>query len=82
MTIYKFYSQSCQPCKALTMILAEYDIEVEPIDFESEDNVDICDKFGVMSVPTIVVEKEDGSFDKTIGLTSIRNKIEEGGLNG
>jgi hypothetical protein len=64
------------------MILAEYDIEVEPIDFESEDNVDICDKFGVMSVPTIVVEKEDGSFDKTIGLTSIRNKIEEGGLNG
>lgn len=81
MTIYKFYSQSCQPCKALTLILAEYGIEVEAVDFEDEANVEICDKYNVMSVPTIVVEKKDGSFEKTIGLNPIRNKIEEGGLN-
>ncbi len=66
-----FYADWCGPCKMMDPILAELEKEwhdkvaIERIDVDAQ--TDIAAQFGVMSIPTYVVVKEDKETGRVIG---------------
>ena len=47
----------CGPCKLLKREIAEAKIEVEYID--ADQNMELCKKLGIKSIPTLITEKGD-----------------------
>lgn len=80
MKIYKFFAEWCGPCKALSEKIEKSDIKdlITSIDCD-EDTDNLCSKYNVRSVPTIVFTDDEGNeLDKLIGNVSIfdiKNKI-------
>lgn len=73
MTLLKFYSQSCQPCKALSPLVdklaKEYALEVIPVSVD--EFPDDAYNWKVMAVPTlIIVDRGDGEVARKVGAMS------------
>ena len=74
-----FYADWCGPCKTQDPILEELledyeEVELEKIDVDEEQ--DIANEYQVRSLPTVVVETDDGIVDRFVGVTQ-REDIEE-----
>ncbi|TVX87134.1 thioredoxin [Paenibacillus agilis] len=69
-----FWAPWCGPCKMLAPILEELDAEVSDSAVVAKINVDenpeSASRFGVMSIPTIIVFKDGQPVDKVVGLNS------------
>ncbi|MCR8846114.1 thioredoxin [Paenibacillus sp. SC116] len=69
-----FWAPWCGPCKMLAPILEELDTEVNGGAVVAKINVDenpeSASRFGVMSIPTIIVFKDGQPVDKVVGLNS------------
>jgi thioredoxin 1 len=77
-TIKDFYADWCGPCKTQDPILEDLeedwtDVEFEKIDVDEQQ--DIANEYQVRSLPTLVVENEDGIVERFIGVTQA-NDIE------
>lgn len=75
--LLKFSAAWCGPCQALGMTLKEKDdwgIPIEEIDID--DNLDMAAKYGIRSVPTMIIE-EDGTVLKRVSGALNAKKIEE-----
>ncbi|WP_436903719.1 thioredoxin family protein [Halovenus halobia] len=79
-TLKDFYADWCGPCKTQDPIVEELQedlgdrLSVEKIDVD--ENQDIANEYQVRSIPTIVIEGEDGSVvEKFIGVTQ-REELE------
>ncbi len=79
-TLKDFYADWCGPCKTQDPIVKELEedlgdrLSVEKIDVD--ENQDIANEYQVRSIPTIVIEGEDGSVvEKFIGVTQ-REELE------
>jgi thioredoxin 1 len=79
-TLKDFYADWCGPCKTQDPIVEELEddlgerLSVEKIDVD--ENQDIANEYQVRSIPTIVIEGEDGSVvEKFIGVTQ-REELE------
>jgi thioredoxin 1 len=79
-TLKDFYADWCGPCKTQDPIVEELEddlgdrLSVEKIDVD--ENQDIANEYQVRSIPTIVIEGEDGSVvEKFIGVTQ-RDELE------
>lgn len=78
MKILKFYSNSCGPCKVMSKELAKLkDIEVIDYDATDENNVEILDKYKVLSIPTIIVVDDKGDTISRFGGIVPIEKIKE-----
>lgn len=71
--ILHFTADWCMPCKKLKPIIEEFisnnpDIKYEAIDVDV--NFNKAEEYFVMSVPTIVVVKQDGSLSRHSGMAS------------
>ena len=73
MTLLKFYSQSCQPCKVLSPLVdklaKEYDLQVIPVSIDElpED----AHHWNVRAVPTLIlVDKGEGEVARKVGAMS------------
>ncbi|QCC50555.1 thioredoxin family protein [Halapricum salinum] len=71
-TLKDFYADWCGPCKTQDPILedleAEYpDVEFEKIDVDAEQ--DVANEYQVRSLPTLVIENDDGIVERFIGVT-------------
>lgn len=77
-TLKDFYADWCGPCKTQDAILDEIeedrnDFEIEHIDVDQEQ--EIANDYQVRSLPTLVIENEEGVVDRFIGVTQ-REDIE------
>jgi len=65
-----FYAEWCGPCKMISPILdeiAEERNEFKIIKVNVDNANDLAIKYGVMSIPTMIVFKNGEEVDKTIG---------------
>lgn len=68
-----FWAPWCGPCKMMEPILEELEKElkeVEIIKINVDEQPEVSQKYGVMSIPTYVVEKEGKEVGRKIGFTS------------
>ena len=69
-----FYADWCGPCKMLGTILEEMDFPILKINVDKFPELDR--KYGVMSIPTIILFDNGKEIKKNIGFLS-KNELEE-----
>lgn len=66
-----FWAPWCGPCKMIAPVLEELDQEmsdqVKIAKLNVDDNPDTASRFGVMSIPTLIVFKDGQPVDKIVG---------------
>lgn len=68
--LYKFYADWCMPCKQQTKILEQEPLSVELISVNVEEQEELASKFGVRSLPTLIlVDDEDNIITSWHGIT-------------
>jgi thioredoxin 1 len=81
-----FYADWCGPCKTQTPILGElaqeFDGKVKfaKVDIDVEENKDLAVKYGVMSVPTLIIFSNGEVKETLVGVTSkskLQQKLEQ-----
>jgi thioredoxin 1 len=77
-TIKDFYADWCGPCKTQDPILEEVaedfpDVSLEKVNVDEEQ--DVANEYQVRSLPTLVVENDDGIVERFVGVTQ-RDDIE------
>lgn len=66
-----FYADWCGPCKVMAPVFEEIEgnyagkVEFQKVDVESES--DMASDFGIMSIPTFVIVKDDKEIDRKVG---------------
>lgn len=75
--ILDFWADWCYPCKIMDPVLEEVEKELKDQVVIEKINVDQnpakATEFGVMSIPTYIVTKDDKEVDRLIGATSKEN---------
>lgn len=68
-----FWAPWCGPCRMMEPIFkelkGEFDGKVEFEEINVDEHSDIASKYGVMSIPTYVVEKDGKEVNRRIGFT-------------
>ncbi|HAQ06814.1 MAG TPA: thioredoxin [Bacillus bacterium] len=66
-----FWAPWCGPCKMIAPVLEELDAEmgdkVKIVKLDVDENQETAAKFGVMSIPTLLVLKNGEVVDKVVG---------------
>lgn len=66
-----FWAPWCGPCKMIAPVLEELDKEIgskmKIAKLNVDDNPETASRFGVMSIPTLLVVKEGNVVDKLVG---------------
>ena len=82
--VLDFYADWCGPCKVMDPILADLEkdytgkIDFKRIDVDAEGS--LAEKFGVMSIPTFVIVKDEKEISRKVGAMpkdSLRSWIDE-----
>ena len=77
-TLKDFYADWCGPCKTQDPILEELEEDWEDVDFEKinvDEEQDVANEYQVRSLPTLIVENDDGVVERFVGVTQ-REDIE------
>lgn len=82
--ILDFYTDSCNPCKSLMLILDRLSFEFKGkilfLKTKADENVTLAQQIGVSSVPTLIFVNKDKEIERAKGLiteNAIRNKIQQ-----
>lgn len=74
-----FYADWCGPCQMLSPIVeqvAEENENIKVVKLNVDENQELAIKYGIMSIPTLVVVKDGNEINRTIGLVS-KSEVEE-----
>lgn len=75
--VLKFSASWCRPCKILAMTMKELDDNTVPInDIDIDENLEIATKYGIRSVPTLIL-LENGNEVKRVSGTLTLLKLKE-----
>ncbi len=72
-TLKDFYADWCGPCKTQDPILEELEedwedtLQVEKVNVDEQQ--DIANEYQVRSLPTLIIENDDGVVDRFVGVT-------------
>jgi len=72
-TVKKFSASWCAPCRVLAPIIQQVKSEVSGVhfmDIDVDDNQEITAKYGVRSVPVVVIEKDGTEVARFAGVQS------------
>lgn len=70
--VLKFSTPWCGNCKALAPIIEEVtkELDIELVEIQADKDIETCEKYNVINVPMLVIEK-DGKFVQSVqGLVS------------
>ncbi len=70
-----FTTKTCPNCVTAKVSLEEAHIDYETIDAQEEKN--LTKKYGILSAPTLIVVKNDGTVDKLVNASNILKYIKE-----
>jgi thioredoxin 1 len=73
-----FYADWCGPCKTQDPILEELEDDFPGVSFEKvnvDEEQDVANEYQVRSLPTLVIENDDGIVERFVGVTQ-RDDIE------
>ncbi|MBP3040782.1 thioredoxin [Bacillaceae bacterium Marseille-Q3522] len=66
-----FWAPWCGPCKMIAPVLEEIDTELgdkaKIVKLDVDENQETAAKFGVMSIPTLILFKDGKTVDKVVG---------------
>ena len=71
--VKKFYGTWCGPCRILTPILNEIKSQFKNVSFtehDVDDDFDEASKYGIRSVPTVILIKDGVEVERIVGLSS------------
>ncbi len=71
-TLKDFYADWCGPCKTQDPILDELEEDYPEVDFEKvnvDEQQEIANEYQVRSLPTLIVEDDDGVVERFVGVT-------------
>lgn len=68
LTLVDFYADWCGPCKMLGSVLETMDLNI--IKINTDEHQELAQKFGVMSIPTVLIYKDKELKTKFIGFKS------------
>jgi len=71
-TLKDFYADWCGPCKTQDPILEDLSEEWADVEFEKvnvDEEQDVANEYQVRSLPTLVVENDDGIVERFVGVT-------------
>ncbi|HYE78902.1 MAG TPA: thioredoxin, partial [bacterium] len=78
-----FWAPWCGPCKMIAPILEELSGELGGVKFtkiNTDENQEAASRYGVMSIPTMILFKDGKAVERIIGFTSkenLKKKISE-----
>jgi thioredoxin 1 len=67
-----FYADWCGPCKTQDPILEDLEAEWSEVEFEKidvDEEQDIANEYQVRSLPTLIIENDDGIVERFVGVT-------------
>ena len=67
-----FYADWCGPCKTQDPILEELEADYGDVAFEKidvDEAQDVANQYQVRSLPTLIVENDDGIVERFVGVT-------------
>ncbi|KQL53357.1 thioredoxin [Heyndrickxia shackletonii] len=71
LVLVDFWATWCGPCKMIAPVLEEVDAElgdkVKIAKLDVDENQETASKYGVMSIPTLILMKDGQEVDKVIG---------------
>jgi thioredoxin 1 len=71
-TLKDFYADWCGPCKTQDPILEDLEEEWSDVEFEKidvDEKQDVANEYQVRSLPTLIVENDDGIVKRFVGVT-------------
>jgi thioredoxin 1 len=71
-TLKDFYADWCGPCKTQDPILEDLEEEWGDVQFEKinvDEEQDVANEYQVRSLPTLIVENDDGIVERFVGVT-------------
>jgi thioredoxin 1 len=81
-----FHADWCGPCKTQDPILDDLEEDYGGVEFEKVDvdqNQDIANQYQVRSLPTLIIENDDGVVERFVGVTQredIEAALQEAGV--
>ena len=84
-TLKDFYADWCGPCKTQDPILDDLEAEYDGVEFEKidvDEQQEIANEYQVRSLPTLIVEIDDGIVERFVGVTQagdIEDALQEAG---
>lgn len=71
LVLVDFWATWCGPCKMIAPVLEEVDAEmgdkVKIVKLDVDENQETAQKFGVMSIPTLILFKDGEKVDQALG---------------
>ncbi|MGM8215542.1 thioredoxin [Bacillaceae bacterium W0354] len=71
LVLVDFWATWCGPCKMIAPVLEEVDAEmgdkVKIVKLDVDENQETAQKFGVMSIPTLILFKDGEKVDQAMG---------------
>ncbi len=67
-----FYADWCGPCKTQDPIIEELEADYDDVEFakvDVDEDQELANQYQVRSLPTLVVENDDGIVDRFVGVT-------------